>query len=158
MSNSINREQLIDILNYIGSSRIVNKEGKDDVQFCCTIHGENNPSAGFSLEKQKFHCFSCHASGDITWLIYKSLPDQFSSLKEVDEWLKDRYGIDFKTFDSKIKSRIIRYEDVDDDVLMDEEEVEDSDELFDDLGDEDDEAIFDSDLADDNIDNDDDLI
>ena len=49
-------------------------------------------------------------------------------------------------------------EDVDDDVLIDEEEVEDSDELFDDLGDEDDEAIFDSDLANDNIDNDDDLI
>ena len=49
-------------------------------------------------------------------------------------------------------------EDTDDDVLIDEEEVEDSDELFDDLGDEDDEAIFDSDLANDNIDNDDDLI
>ena len=49
-------------------------------------------------------------------------------------------------------------EDADDDVLIDEEEVEDSDELFDDLGDEDDEAIFDSDLANDNIDNDDDLI
>ena len=39
VSNSINREQLIDILNYIGSPKIVNKEGKDDVQFCCTIHG-----------------------------------------------------------------------------------------------------------------------
>ena len=49
-------------------------------------------------------------------------------------------------------------EDVEDDVLIDEEEVEDSDELFDDLGDEEDEAIFDTDLANDNIDNDDDLI
>ena len=49
-------------------------------------------------------------------------------------------------------------EDVENDVLLDEEEIEDSDELFDDLGDEDDEAIFDSDLANDNIDNDDDLI
>lgn len=39
MSNSINREQLIDILEYIGSPKIINKEGKDDVQFCCTIHG-----------------------------------------------------------------------------------------------------------------------
>ena len=37
-------------------------------------------------------------------------------------------------------------------------EIEDSDELFDDLGDEDDEAIFDNDLASDNLDNDDDII
>ena len=123
MSSVVTREQLIDILNYIGSPKIVNKEGKDDVQFCCTIHNERNPSAGFSLEKQKFHCFSCHASGDITWLIYKSLPDQFSSLREVDEWLKDRYGIDFKTFDNRIKSRIVRYEDVDDDVVEEERVV-----------------------------------
>ena len=49
-------------------------------------------------------------------------------------------------------------EDVDDDVLLDEEDVEDSDKLFDDLGDEDDEAIFDNDLANDNLDNDDDII
>ena len=49
-------------------------------------------------------------------------------------------------------------EDVNDDVLLDEEDVEDSDKLFDDLGDEDDEAIFDNDLANDNLDNDDDII
>ena len=49
-------------------------------------------------------------------------------------------------------------EDIEDDVLLDEEEIEDSDELFDDLGDEDDEAIFDNDLANDNLDNDDDII
>ena len=36
-------------------------------------------------------------------------------------------------------------EDIEDDVLLDEEDIEDSDELFDDLGDENDEAIFDSD-------------
>ena len=39
MSNSVTREQLIDILGYIGSPKIINKEGKDDVQFCCPIHG-----------------------------------------------------------------------------------------------------------------------
>ena len=45
-------------------------------------------------------------------------------------------------------------EDIDDDVLLDEEDAEDSDELFEDLDDEDDDAIFDSDLANDNLDND----
>lgn len=39
MSNSVTREQLIDILEYIGSPKIINREGKDDVQFCCPIHG-----------------------------------------------------------------------------------------------------------------------
>ena len=111
MSSTVTREQLLDILDYIGVNKVVNKEGKDDVQFCCPIHGENNPSAGFSLEKQVFNCFSCHAHGDITWLLFKSLPNEFSSLREVDEWLKDRYGIDFKSFDEKIKERIISYED-----------------------------------------------
>ena len=50
------------------------------------------------------------------------------------------------------------YSEEDDEVLLDEEDIEDSDELFDDLGDEDDEAIFDNDLANDNLDNDDDII
>ena len=49
-------------------------------------------------------------------------------------------------------------EDIEDDVLLDEEEIEDNDELFDDLGDEDDEAIFDNDLANDNLDDENDII
>ena len=48
-------------------------------------------------------------------------------------------------------------QDIEDDVLLD-EEIEDSDELFEGLDDEDDEAIFDSDLANDNLDNDNDII
>ena len=44
------------------------------------------------------------------------------------------------------------------DVLLDEEEIDDSDDLFEELDDEDDEAIFDTDLANDNLDNDDDII
>ena len=48
--------------------------------------------------------------------------------------------------------------DMEDDVMLDETMEEDSDELFDGLDDEDDEAIFDSDLANDNLDNDDDII
>ena len=49
-------------------------------------------------------------------------------------------------------------EDIQNDVLLDEEEIDDSDELFEGLDDEGDEAIFDNDLANDNIDNDDDII
>lgn len=108
---SLNREQIIDILEYVGVSKIINREGKDDIQFCCPVHGESNPSAGISIDKQVFNCFSCHAHGDITWFLYRSLPEEFRGLREVDEWIKDRYGVDFKTFDENVKSKIIRYED-----------------------------------------------
>lgn len=51
-------------------------------------------------------------------------------------------------------------EELEDDMLLDDEanSMEDSDELFEELGDEDDELLFDSDLANDNIDNDADMI
>lgn len=51
-------------------------------------------------------------------------------------------------------------EELEDDMLLDDEtsDLEDSDELFEELGDEDDELLFDNDLANDNIDNDADMI
>ena len=53
-------------------------------------------------------------------------------------------------------------EELDDDILLNDEESdlidEESDELFEDLNDEDDELLFDSDLANDNLDNDEDII
>ena len=53
-------------------------------------------------------------------------------------------------------------EELEDDMLLDDEAAdladEDSDELFEELGDEDDELLFDNDLANDNLDNDEDII
>lgn len=52
-------------------------------------------------------------------------------------------------------------EELEDDVLLDDEITdieEDSDELFEELGDEDDELLYDNDLANDNLDNDEDII
>ena len=51
-------------------------------------------------------------------------------------------------------------EELEDDMLLDDEasNMEDSDELFEELGDEDDELLFDNDLANDNLDNDEDII
>ncbi len=49
-------------------------------------------------------------------------------------------------------------EEADEEVLLEQEELEDSDEFFEELDDVDDEAIFDNDLANDNLDNDDDII
>ena len=64
MKTALTREDIVDLLNYLGSPHIKNIEGKDDIQFCCTVHGESNPSAGVSISKQQFNCFACHAHGD----------------------------------------------------------------------------------------------
>ena len=36
MTKELTREQIIDLLYYLGASKVVNKEGKSDIQF--TLH------------------------------------------------------------------------------------------------------------------------
>ena len=104
MKKEMTREQVIDLLYYLGASKVVNKEGKSDIQFTCTVHGESNHSAGFNLDKMCFNCFSCHASGGLEWLVLKSLPDEFKSIYEVDTFIRERYGVDLSSVDmSQIK-------------------------------------------------------
>lgn len=120
MIADLNREQIIDLLRYLGASKIIDKGTKDNIQFTCTVHGESNPSAGVSVSKQTYHCFSCHSSGSISWLVLKSLPDEFKALDQVDQFLHDRYGVDYKKFDRDWTKRIKRY----DEIYSDEEEKE----------------------------------
>ena len=112
MSNKeLTREQIVDLLSYLGSSKIINRETKDDVMFTCTVHGESNPSAGFNLEKQVFNCFSCHARGGIEYLVMKSLPDEFKSFEDVDHFIYKRYGVDLAKADLDVAKGLRRYED-----------------------------------------------
>ena len=85
---------MIDLLYYLGSSKVVDKPSNPNLQFNCTIHHESNPSAGVNIEKGIFNCFSCGASGTVPWLVFKSLPDDFKSVRSAEEFLKDRYGYD----------------------------------------------------------------
>ena len=39
------------------------------------------------------------------------MPDQFKSLKEVDEFLKDRYDVDYDEFDKEQLKNLRKYED-----------------------------------------------
>ncbi|MBO8161071.1 MAG: toprim domain-containing protein [Thermosipho sp. (in: Bacteria)] len=110
MRTDLTREQIIDLLeNVLGTYVVPSSKVKDNIQFCCTVHGEKNPSAGIHVEKQIFHCFSCHASGDISWLLFKSL-DNIKSVQQADEFLKERYGVDIRQIDFKVRE-IKRYED-----------------------------------------------
>jgi DNA primase len=112
METSLNREQIIDLLQFLGSAKINERPSSDDIMFCCTVHGEENPSAGISISKQIFHCFSCGVSGSISWLVYKSLSDEVKSVQEADELIKERYGVDFAKFDKEWgKKGLRRYDD-----------------------------------------------
>lgn len=109
MKKELTREQVIDLLYFLGSAKVINKEGKSDIQFCCTVHGESNPSAGFSLEKMCFNCFSCHASGGIEWLVLKSMPEDFKSVYDVDKFIKARYNVDLSSPDISQVKELRRY-------------------------------------------------
>lgn len=107
----LSREQIIDLLENVIQTKVVqSSKVKDNIQFCCPIHGEKNPSAGVSVSKQVFHCFSCHASGDITWLLYKSLPDKFKSVYEADTFIRERYNIDVEKQNRILHKELKRYE------------------------------------------------
>lgn len=117
--NGLTREIIIDILeNVIDTKVAISSKAKKNIQFCCSVHGESNPSAGILVEKGIFNCLSCHAKGDIVWLIYKSMTDTFKSTLEVEYFLKNRYGISKeKTLEEFGKMRVKRFEEFKEELL-----------------------------------------
>ena len=112
MQTELNREQALELLRYAGASHIkYNYEGRDNVQLCCPVHGENTPSMGYSFSKNVAHCFSCHWSGNIQWLLYTTCKDQFRSIYEVEAWIKDKYQVDLGAEEREMKKNLRRYED-----------------------------------------------
>lgn len=109
MNNELTREQIIDLLYYLGATKVIDKPGNANIMFTCTVHGESNPSAGYNIEKGVFHCFSCHASGGVEWLVLKSMPDTFKSIYEVDKFIKERYNVDLKAHDISVAKELRRY-------------------------------------------------
>ena len=105
----LKRDDVLDLLNYIGVEKIRNFEYKDDIQFCCPVHGEKNPSMGFSIEKGLCNCFSCGFSGGANWLLFKSLPDEIKSIKHADEFILKRYGVNLNTLELDNKRQIPMY-------------------------------------------------
>lgn len=129
------KEQIEDLLVNVLDTPKMNDWKGNKIQFCCTIHGERNPSCGIDIDYcppgepelhgQVFNCFSCGESGSISKLVYKSLPDRFKSVGQAEKFLRQRYGITarFMTRDTSIL--LNRYEDkyVDIDRISGEREV-----------------------------------
>lgn len=133
--SSFTKEQIEDLLVNVLDTPKMNYWKGDKIQFCCTIHGESNPSCGIDIDYcppdepelhgQVFNCFSCGESGSIAKLVHKSLPDRFKSIGQAEKFLRQRYGITarFMTRDTSIL--LNRYEDkyVDIDRISGEREV-----------------------------------
>lgn len=116
------KEQIEDLLDNVLHSPSRRDWKGSNIQFCCTVHGESNPSAGINIDfvpddsndhHQVFHCFSCGEGGTIPWLVFKSLPDKFKNLKEVEKFLQSRYKVTFGGYRYDQKTHTIkRYEDL----------------------------------------------
>lgn len=102
MGNLFTKDQVEDLLNYIGVDKIQQWKG-DKINFCCPIHGETHPSCGINIDYtnedrdishgQVFNCFACNKSGNLAWFTFLSMPDKFKNYSEAVKFLEQRYGV-----------------------------------------------------------------
>ena len=112
MREDLTREQALELLRYAGMTNIKYEHaGKYNVQGCCPVHGESTPSMGYSFSKNVAHCFSCHWSGNIQWLLFKTCPDEFKSVYEVERWIKEKYNVDLGKYAVDFSKNLRRYDD-----------------------------------------------
>lgn len=70
-SKGIDAEDLkrhVDAVGYIGQYTQLKQAG-DEFAGLCPLHDETTPSFSYNKDKGTFHCFGCHASGDIIQLV-----------------------------------------------------------------------------------------
>ena len=94
MSN-LSREQLVDLLYYLGSTKVIDNGTSAWIRCCCPVHNEEHPSAGIKVDENIFNCFACHCSGTLDWLCYNSNKDEFKSVAKAREFLEKRYKVKF---------------------------------------------------------------
>ena len=108
MSEVLSQDDIEDLLVVCGTEP-THWNSHGDMQICCPVHGERNPSMGVSSTKQICHCFSCGFAGDFPWLLFNSQPDQFPSYQKAREFIEREYDIKFVVGEKA--HNILRYED-----------------------------------------------
>ncbi|SNX54928.1 DNA primase [Thermoanaerobacterium sp. RBIITD] len=78
-----------DILEIVSEYISLKRSGKD-YKGLCPFHHEKTPSFNVSQEKQLYHCFGCHASGNVITFVMNI---ENLSFKEAVEFLADKAGI-----------------------------------------------------------------
>lgn len=117
MRTTFTQDQMEDLLEYIGCDKIGFWKG-DKIQCCCPVHGESNPSFGVNIDFSPednpnvhmavCHCFSCGFSGTIPWLLVNTIQDEVKTLKQAEQWIKERYGISFNYTQDEDGNYVIR--------------------------------------------------
>lgn len=85
---------------------------------------ESHPSCGINIDftprdnsnkwyahSQVFNCFSCGASGSLSWFLFKSMPDKFKSFKQAEDFMANRYGVEVHHFYNDDNTDVARYDD-----------------------------------------------
>ena len=79
-----------DIVDLISEYVNLKKRGANYMGLC-PFHGEKTPSFSVSPSKQIFHCFGCHAGGDVITFVMKR---ENMNFREACIFLADKYGIE----------------------------------------------------------------
>jgi DNA primase len=81
----------VNIVHVVGQYvTTLKKSGRDTYKGLCPFHQEKTPSFNVHESKQFFHCFGCHASGDVLKFIMQI---EGVSFYEALKSLAERYGI-----------------------------------------------------------------
>ncbi len=104
----LSKDDIEDLIEKCGSEPTIWK--RDEMQICCPVHQERNPSMGVSYEKQICHCFACGFAGNFPWLLFNA-SDDFKSYREAVEFIENEYGVTYDLDSDKVQN-IKRYDDV----------------------------------------------
>lgn len=97
----MSRTQIEDLLTNV--LHISYKEtARENLTFCCPIHGEKHASSGISVPKNKFNCFACGEKGGIAWFLYKAMPSRFKSVDAAESFLIDRYNLEYQQLENTV--------------------------------------------------------
>ncbi len=80
----------VDIVNVVGEYVRLRKAGAYRYSGLCPFHSEKTPSFSVHAGKQFYHCFGCHASGDVLKFVMEI---EGVSFYEALKSLAERYGI-----------------------------------------------------------------
>ena len=83
MSISQRVKERVDIVDLISSYVKLTKSGRNYIGLC-PFHDDRNPSFTVSPDKQIFHCFGCHAGGNVFSFIQQY--EKISFVDAVKKW------------------------------------------------------------------------
>lgn len=88
----------LDIVEVISEYVQLKKAGRN-FRACCPFHNEKTPSFIVSPDKQIYHCFGCHAGGNIVGFVmnYENL-----SFPEAIEMLAAKAGIELPRYEKEV--------------------------------------------------------